>query len=250
MFTKGSRYRNVSQSTSLTAGGERIQGIDLRVITPRTGTFLHTVQDGDRLDLLAYRYYGDSTKWWQICDANSVAAFPIDLVNSSPLAQQQIRLSYHDSTTRYNALIAALGAIGLLDSEEHDFIRAVVAISYDGKPPTRQQILGAIKNQGFNFLSSFQWSTGSGVVEAFLFDDHLVKTAWRALLEGLSRLTGVLSVQSDISEATLNLVFNRAMVNDEAILNTIISKGFAIEPPQIEASRTGKTIVVPPNQIV
>ena len=29
-------------------------------------------QAGDRLDLLAYKYYGDQTKWWIIATANNI----------------------------------------------------------------------------------------------------------------------------------------------------------------------------------
>jgi hypothetical protein len=32
----------------------------------------HTVQAGERLDLIASRYLGDSTQFWRICDANDV----------------------------------------------------------------------------------------------------------------------------------------------------------------------------------
>ena len=40
---------------------------------------IHIVKEGDRLDLLAYTYYGDPTKFWLICDANQ-AMFPPDLL--------------------------------------------------------------------------------------------------------------------------------------------------------------------------
>lgn len=30
----------------------------------------YVVRDGDRLDLLAFTAYGDSTRWWIIADAN------------------------------------------------------------------------------------------------------------------------------------------------------------------------------------
>ncbi len=29
-------------------------------------------EQGDRLDLLAYKYYGDQTKWWIIATANNI----------------------------------------------------------------------------------------------------------------------------------------------------------------------------------
>lgn len=31
-----------------------------------------TAQDGDRLDTLAARYYGDASKWWIIAKANNI----------------------------------------------------------------------------------------------------------------------------------------------------------------------------------
>ena len=38
----------------------------------------HVVQAGDRIDLLAYRYLGDPTLWWVICDYNDIF-FPLDV---------------------------------------------------------------------------------------------------------------------------------------------------------------------------
>ena len=38
-------------------------------------------KDGDRLDTLAYRYYGDTTLWWVIAKANCIkgkVAAPVD----------------------------------------------------------------------------------------------------------------------------------------------------------------------------
>jgi len=248
MFTKGSRYRNLPQSSALTADGESLPGVDLRAISPRPGTFLHTVQDSDRLDLLAYKYYNDSTMWWQICDANPSLAFPTDLVDLSPVGQQQMQLSYPDSETRYRALLDNLGAIGVVVSEESDFIEAVVAITYDGKAATRQQILGAIKTQGFDLLDSHLCGSGPAFTEAFVFNDHGAKQAWRDLLEGLGELPGILAVQSVLSDAMLTIVFNKAMVGDLAIPNLMAARGFTTSSPPIDFSRAGTAIVVPPKR--
>jgi len=35
----------------------------------------HTLQKGERLDLLAREYYGDSRLWWRILDANPQVFF-------------------------------------------------------------------------------------------------------------------------------------------------------------------------------
>ena len=52
------------------------------------GDRVHTIMDGDRLDMLAYRYYRDSKKWWIIADANDVGDTlinPFILVTGSTL---------------------------------------------------------------------------------------------------------------------------------------------------------------------
>lgn len=46
--------------------------------TPEPDDVFHIVQAGDRIDLLAYRYLGDPTLWWIICDYNDIF-FPFDL---------------------------------------------------------------------------------------------------------------------------------------------------------------------------
>ena len=47
--------------------------------TPRPDDVFHTVVEGDRIDLIAYRYLGRAELWWIICDYNEVF-FPLELV--------------------------------------------------------------------------------------------------------------------------------------------------------------------------
>lgn len=54
-------------------------GARSRIDTPtEPDDIFHVVQDGDRIDLLAYRYLGDPTLWWVICDYNDIF-FALDL---------------------------------------------------------------------------------------------------------------------------------------------------------------------------
>ncbi len=80
MFFKGSRYKDISNYTAIDASGRASQTKSLRWIPNTPGTFIHTVKEGDRLDLLAFKYYGTPTKWWLICDANPDTIFPTDLL--------------------------------------------------------------------------------------------------------------------------------------------------------------------------
>lgn len=54
----------------------------VRAPTPRDRVFeasRHVVHEGDRLDLLAARYYNDPEMWWVIADANPEVFYPGDI---------------------------------------------------------------------------------------------------------------------------------------------------------------------------
>jgi nucleoid-associated protein YgaU len=56
----------------------------MRASRPGFTRFLHyETALFDRLDTLAYRFYGDSTLWWMIADANPEILFPEPLVPGS-----------------------------------------------------------------------------------------------------------------------------------------------------------------------
>jgi len=82
MFQKGSRYKELPEISVTDAGGRTAGSKALRWIPDTPGTFLHRVSQADRLDLLAYKYYGDPKKWWLICDANPDFALPTDLLKN------------------------------------------------------------------------------------------------------------------------------------------------------------------------
>src|SRR5262245_808884 len=112
MFIRGSRYRTVEESSPLDAAGRRLRGKNLRLIPPTTGSFQHTVHESDRIDLLAFKYYGDATKWWQIADANPQAALPTDLLDERPVIRERFLLRHPGFETRFRSLVLALGTIG------------------------------------------------------------------------------------------------------------------------------------------
>ncbi len=81
MFARGSRYETVPNALYSAPNGRVVPFKLLRPIpdlsdTPRQE---HVVAEGDRLDLVANRYYRDPEQYWRICDANS-ALWPDDLV--------------------------------------------------------------------------------------------------------------------------------------------------------------------------
>lgn len=67
MLLNNSRYAN---TRTFDEGGSDFQGIRPRAIDTTSGVIEHTIETGQRLDLLARHYYNDSRLWWRILDAN------------------------------------------------------------------------------------------------------------------------------------------------------------------------------------
>jgi hypothetical protein len=72
MFVRGSRYDNVPEAAYVDAKGRARPYKLLRSFPPPTPTGqVYELADGDRLDLVANRFYGDPEQYWRICDAAS-----------------------------------------------------------------------------------------------------------------------------------------------------------------------------------
>ena len=264
MFIKGSRYRNLPESPSLNAKGERLVGKELRTIHPTPKRFLHTVSQGDRLDLLSFKYYGDPTRWWQICDANPELPFPTDLLDRQPLVEERFVLEPATLVQRYNQLLQDLrtigevkeGRINLFDDKEFedgkrrkpDFLESTVIVIYSPATETHQMIVNEI-NKEFNFLHSFSWEFRTRTAESFTFEDPSAKRYWRALVDSLADQSGILDVLPILTETSLHLVYNSAMISRESVTAQMQLHGFSLTEFSI-VSRVGARIVVPPNQIV
>jgi hypothetical protein len=79
MFFKGSRYERIGTAELTDADGHVVRYKLTRLI-PRTDAEAgHLVDDMERLDHIAFRYYSDPERFWRICDANE-ALWPPDLV--------------------------------------------------------------------------------------------------------------------------------------------------------------------------
>ena len=71
MFSPGSRYERVPTSVHVDRDGRQHPYVLLRTFPPDPPTQQHHVfAEHERLDLIAYRVFGDSEQFWRICDAN------------------------------------------------------------------------------------------------------------------------------------------------------------------------------------
>jgi phage tail protein X len=265
MFIKGSRYRNLPESSPVNARGERLRGKELRGIRRLPGRFLHTVGDSDRLDLLSFKYYGDTTRWWQIADANPEFAFPTDLLDRGPVVEETFVLAHAGFATRYRNLLVGLQPFGEVRESRlgfftetqprpAHFIETTIIVIYPAVgAPARQQAVARI-NQEMRLLRSFSWSQEftpgvTRTAEAFTFEDQTAKRQWQTMVAALGNAPGVIELQPVIADATLRMVYHSRMLPRETIVGTIRGNGF--EAPETSAvSRTGGSLVIPPNQVV
>ena len=79
MLASNSRYTKLRtltlQVTDKTGDTQNITYLERRFLpSPEDLTTLvqHTVAQGERLDNIAYKYLGDATLFWRLCDANNV----------------------------------------------------------------------------------------------------------------------------------------------------------------------------------
>lgn len=263
MFRRNSRYRKLADMSSLKPGGEWISCKELRVIPPTEGQFRHTVSDNDRLDLLAYKYYGDPTKWWHICDANPEFSYPTDLIDGKPIISETYTLRPADFRSRFEQLVKDLedltGVIeiiipgpetfeGDMSQDEPDFTGSSLIVKYDPASDVRNDIIAGINNE-FRYLGSFAWIENAVTVEAFTFDDRTLKESWSRLSGIIDGHEGILEVRSSIMDKTLMIVYNSAVIEKETVLSLIRGNGF--EPDIILAPvREGSSIMLPPNRIL
>ena len=80
MFFSESRYLKVKEYTVTDSKGRHVTVKRTREALNLTGSFQYTVKEGDRLDLLAQKFYYSPRKWWLICDANPGLMYPDDLL--------------------------------------------------------------------------------------------------------------------------------------------------------------------------
>jgi hypothetical protein len=265
MFGKSSRYRNLPESSPVNAQNERLPGKGLRLIPPTQGQFLHAVHEGDRLDLLAFKYYGDPSRWWPIADANNEWAFPIDLLDRLPIVEERLVLAPAGFAERCDDLYATLSGFGRVLPEATDFFDQSVArkpefldatwtVVYAPSLITRQQIIAEINDAGtdvypLRLLSTFAWDQDGRTAEAFTFEALSAKSGWRQIIEDLAALPAVLELQSQIAEATVRIVYHSGILARERLLALLKTHSFDLLPESGAVSRTGAQIVIPPNRI-
>lgn len=126
VFSRISRYRDLPDVVVPDARGRAVESKSLRLLPEVEGALLHTVEEGDRLDLLAHRYFGQPRSWWHIADANPEFLSPRALLGHEPGTAVEIPVEWVGATPPWAGLLRALrgtpgvdaAAMGTLDRPE------------------------------------------------------------------------------------------------------------------------------------
>ena len=71
MFSPSSRYASAGTYQVTFADGTVVTATCIPLPAVRAVLGWHRRADGERLDLIAYRYLADATRSWQLCEANN-----------------------------------------------------------------------------------------------------------------------------------------------------------------------------------
>lgn len=113
MFSKISRYRKLQDVVTTDHKGRDLESKTLRLLPEASGTFLHTVDESDRLDHLAFKYYKQPRKWWRICDANPEFMSPQALLGKEQIVTTRFSLTFDGNGTQptWSVLLRSLTEI-------------------------------------------------------------------------------------------------------------------------------------------
>ena len=125
MFSKISRYRNIPVVTAPDASGRELAAVDIRLLPDVTGDFRHTVDGGDRLDQLGYKYYSQPLQWWNIADANPAFLWPLDLLDKGVIVTTRFPVTVAGVPPWSAVFQSLLGRLGVEDVQAAEDIQLV-----------------------------------------------------------------------------------------------------------------------------
>lgn len=165
MFSDISRYQELSDIITSNKQGLSLKSKTLRLLPEVPGTFRHTVEEIDRLDHLAYKYYNQPRKWWPICDANPDFMSPLALLGKEPIITSLFTLTFEGDKPPWAILLRQLSkTVGVekasmdknqivpkkqILENEQSYYEWTLVINYNKINVQREALVDMIVNMGF-----------------------------------------------------------------------------------------------------
>ncbi|MBL4901397.1 MAG: hypothetical protein JKY62_01940 [Desulfocapsa sp.] len=260
MFFKISRYRKLPDIVTSDAKGRTLQLKPLRLLPEVSGTFRHTIEEVDRLDHLAYKFYKQSRKWWRICDANPEFMCPQALLGKDSIPTIIFTLSREGAIAPWSELTRALSnTVGIenvqLGTDEYscaDIQKVAGPFLFMINSGLVPELENSVLSQSLSALLTQNFVT-NGVVfvedvsiafagnDEWSIQDMMTKEVYSIRLE-----SGQLNVYETILRHAwvLAVTHNEMNITAQEINGLIAAFGFDTEQPS-RVSRTGKQIIIP-----
>lgn len=266
MFTKTSRYLKLPDVVTIDAKGRRLKSKSLRLMPEVYGVLYHAVEEIDRLDHLAFKYYKQSRKWWRICDSNPEFISPRALLGKDPLLTAYFPIEREGPTPDWDKLLcelyknagikeARMGSPGQ-PFQDTEIIKdnLLFAISTESLPDLTSGVLmqelssglrESFKNAGISISSEVKVSNED---DEWQIMDRKNRKVYTFSLEG-----GVINVYENILSYKwiVTVTYNEMNISLQDIANLISSAdiGFSIGRPE-NISRVGKKISIPTDVVI
>jgi hypothetical protein len=269
MFSKFSRYRKLPDDVIADARGRSWPSKALRLLPQVSGDFMHTVEEIDRLDHLAFKYYQQPTKWWHICDANPDFMSPLALLGTEPLVTTRFTLAFQELDPPWAVLFREL-------AEK----RGVVQLRIDDEQPRPTFSVSIASHRGYidpGFYSELEQGIFSEELRAEFEACGTVSLAEPVTIlraENKWLVVGgkpsqdepeVYAIVPEYEQASeecwlgiynctiqhtwaVIVTYNRMNVSTKELSDLIAGVGFDVGYPE-HIGRIGKRIVIPPNVV-
>lgn len=149
MFFKGSRYKDIPETSVIDVSGKIRRCKALRWIADTPGAFFHPVNQSDRLDLLADQYYDHHNKWWLIGDANPGFFLPTALLDINPIVREIFFLLAPAGDNKWALLIKKLKKLRGMHEVLADVFQAVIFVTYNQRELLAEEVKEAVVDLGF-----------------------------------------------------------------------------------------------------
>lgn len=264
VFSRISRYRDLPDVVAPDARGRRVRSRSLRLLPQAGAALLHTVEEGDRLDHLADRYFGQPRSWWHIADANPEFLSPQALLGSEPGTVVEIPVEWEGPTPPWSGLLRTLSgtpgveaaAMGTLDRPEPELeLELAAEPSFALAPALAGELRASVLAQEASpALAAALAARGVALSARVRLEKHDEAT-WVVTDRGNGRVrvlrlfadAGVLSAYDAVPVHLwgVRVGFNRLLVTAEELRALAGAGGFEPGLP-VPEQRVGRQIVIPP----
>jgi hypothetical protein len=262
VFSRISRYRDLPDVAVPDATGRVVASRELRLPPVPEGRLLHTVEEGDRLDHLGYKYYKQPRDWWRIADANPAFLSPRALLGDDAHATLRVPLRWEGPFPPWSPLLRELRGTPGVDS---------VVAGAPGRPEPRVRVVegplafgiaqaltaeldAAVRGQRLPDPLGTALAGQGAAVDGEVRAEKLDAATWRVTEVDTWRILafrhfpeeGLLNVHLDVPryDWAVTVGYNALVASAAQLLEVVEARGFAAGP-EVEVGRVGKPIAIP-----